>query len=55
MKLSGCFNSIYLGIVDVRQLEVVIIFSFNVLSLKIRVIPADSGLFSSNNILLRNI
>jgi hypothetical protein len=52
MKSSGCFNSIYLGIVNVWQLEVVIIFSFNVLSLKIRVIPADSGSFSSNNVTL---
>jgi hypothetical protein len=52
MKLSGCFNSIYLGIVNVWQLEVVIIISFNIVSLKIWVTPVDSGSFSSNNILL---
>jgi hypothetical protein len=56
MKSFSCFDSIYLWIVDVRQLEVIIVtIRFNVLSLKVLVISAGSGSITRNNILLRNI
>jgi hypothetical protein len=52
MEAFGRFNSIYMRVINVQQLKVIIVVSFNIVSLKIWVISADSGSLPSNNITL---